>query len=194
MRVNELFYSLQGEGRNTGCAAIFLRLSGCNLNCPFCDTNHKPYTELTEEQIASQVSAYPASLVVITGGEPALQVTSHLIDLLHAAGKTVAIETNGTRLLPDNIDWVTVSPKHSYTGAAGTPVLNEANEVKVVFDGEHDPEEQRFGIKAAYYYLQPCDTGDPARNAEIAAQCVEYIKSHPEWTLSLQTHKLLNIR
>ena len=192
MRVNEIFYTLQGEGRNTGRAAVFVRLSGCNLQCPFCDTHHQAYTEMSEESIAAAVGAYPARLVVITGGEPALQLTATLVARLHALGKSVAIETNGTRPLPEGIDWVTVSPKAAYTGAAGLPVLPRCDELKVVFDGVQDPEAQKC-VEADYYYLQPCDTGDTERNEEIVKQCVDYIKHHPEWTLSLQTHKLISI-
>ncbi len=191
--MNEIFYSLQGEGRNTGRAAVFVRLAGCNLCCPFCDTQHQSFTPMTEAQIVEQVKVYPASLVVITGGEPALQLTASLVDQLHNTGKTVAIETNGTCSLPDNIDWVTVSPKEAFTGPSGKVILSKAHEVKIVFDGKHSPEEQASGIAAAFYYLQPCDTGDAERNRHIVSQCVEYIKQHPKWTLSLQTHKLLNI-
>lgn len=192
MRVNEIFYTLQGEGRNTGCAAVFVRLSGCNLQCPFCDTRHEDYTEMSEEEIAAAAAANPAQLVVITGGEPALQLTATLVARLHALGKAVAIETNGTRPLPDGIDWVTVSPKAAYTGHSGRPVLTHCNELKVVFDGVQDPEAQK-SVEADYYYLQPCDTGDAGRNEEIVKQCVDYIKQHPEWRLSLQTHKLISI-
>lgn len=192
MRVNEIFYTLQGEGRNTGCAAVFVRLSGCNLQCPFCDTRHEDYTEMSEEEIAAAAAANPAQLVVITGGEPALQLTATLVARLHAQGKTVAIETNGTRPLPEGIDWVTVSPKAAYTGRSGRLVLTHCNELKVVFDGVQDPEAQKC-VEADYYYLQPCDTGDAVRNEEIVKQCVDYIKQHPEWRLSLQTHKLISI-
>ena len=111
MRVNELFYSLQGEGYHTGTAAIFIRLSGCNLRCPFCDTLHESGTEMSEDQIVEQVAAWPSPWVVVTGGEPSLQLTASLVESLHRIGKKVAVETNGTRQLPDNVDWITLSPK-----------------------------------------------------------------------------------
>lgn len=115
MRVNEIFYSLQGEGHFTGTPAIFVRLSGCNLNCDFCDTDHVSSSDMPEEEIVKRVNDFPAAHVVITGGEPTLQLTASLVDKLHDAGKFVQIETNGTRLLDpslaDKIDWITCSPK-----------------------------------------------------------------------------------
>ena len=96
MRVNEIFYSIQGEGRYTGTPAVFIRLAGCNLRCDFCDTEHQPYQDLTEEEIMRQIADFPADHVVITGGEPMLQLTLSFINHLHSAGKFVQIETNGT--------------------------------------------------------------------------------------------------
>lgn len=192
MRVNEIFYSIQGEGAHAGEAAIFVRLSGCNLNCPFCDTEHQSYQELTEDEIMSEIAKYPAVLVVITGGEPALQLTEDLIKKIHILGKYVAVETNGTRQLPVGIDWVTISPKSIFVGDSGMPVLKSAHEVKVVYDGYTDP--TTFGIDAAFYFIQPCDTGNEQKNKEIISQCVEFIKKSPKWKLSLQTQKILNVR
>ena len=92
-KVNEIFYSLQGEGANTGTPAIFIRFSGCNLRCPFCDTDFAAFTEMTADEIAAATAAYPAELVVLTGGEPSLQVDDTLVNLLHEKGKYIAIET-----------------------------------------------------------------------------------------------------
>ena len=192
MKVNEIFHSLQGEGYNTGKSAVFVRLAGCNLQCPFCDTNHTAFEEMTEEQIAEVVVQYPANMVVITGGEPALQLTSSLVDKLHAKRKTVAVETNGTLPLPKNVDWITVSPKQDFVGEVGKCVITHANEVKVIFDGEHPVSD--CGITAEHYYVQPCDTGDNDKNRQINDLCVEFVKQNPKWQLSLQTHKLLGIR
>ncbi|MBR5353099.1 MAG: radical SAM protein [Bacteroidales bacterium] len=192
MRVNELFYSLQGEGYHTGTAAIFIRLSGCNLHCPFCDTLHESGTEMSEEQIVEQVAAWPSPWVVVTGGEPSLSLTPSLVEALHQIGKKVAVETNGTRPLPNNVDWVTLSPKDLFLGTQARVTLRRADELKVVFDGVHEPDTYS-DIDVRYRFLQPCDTGDPDRNRTIVQQTVEYIKAHPEWRLSLQTHKLLNI-
>ena len=187
MRVNEIFYSLQGEGRHTGTPAVFVRLAGCNLKCSFCDTDFAAHTEMTEEEIVARVAAFPASLVVLTGGEPTLQITSRLLGLLHEAGKRVHIETNGTHPLPDGpIDWVTCSPK-------GAPLhIGRIDELKVVYEGQDMS--QYDGIEAQCYSLQPCDTGNAARNLQLQRQTIDYILQHPKWHLSLQTHKLLNIR
>lgn len=192
MKVNEIFHSLQGEGFNTGKSAVFVRLAGCNLQCPFCDTDHTAYEEMTEEQIADCLAQYSANLVVITGGEPALQLTSSLIDRLHAKRKTVAVETNGTLPLPENVDWITVSPKQDFVGEAGKCVITRANEVKVIFDGEHQVSD--FGITAEHYFVQPCDTGNLSKNRKIRNLCIDFVKNNPKWRLSLQTHKLLGIR
>lgn len=194
MRVNEIFYSLQGEGYWTGTPAVFIRFSGCNLKCPFCDTNHQPYVEMTEEEIMDEVNKYPADLVVITGGEPCLQLNNKMIDLLHNAEKMVAVETNGTKELPKWVDWVTVSPKEPYVGKAGKVILTSADEVKIVFDDKTKHEDPTYGVRADWYFVQPCDTGDKERNKAIMQQCVEFIKKNPKWRLSLQTQKILNVR
>lgn len=190
MKVNEIFYSLQGEGRYTGTAAVFVRLSGCNLRCGFCDTRHESFTELAEEAIVDEVSRYPARHVVITGGEPTLQLTRSLIDKLHEAGKFVQIETNGSIALDPElvqaIDWITCSPKE-------LPVkIGRVDELKVVYEGQ---DMARYATMApgAVHSLQPCDTGDVVKNAALLDATVRYIKEHPEWRLSLQTHKLIHI-
>ena len=194
MKVNEIFYSLQGEGANTGTPAVFVRFSGCNLKCPFCDTEYQSGTEMTEQAIVEEVcrQGAQAPLVVLTGGEPTLQATPELIDLFHQNGFKVAMETNGTKTPPSNIDWMTVSPKQAFVGDIGKTVLNECNELKVIFDGKNEP--QDYGIRADHYYLQPCDVGDATINAQIIGQCIDYIKQNPKWKLSLQTHKILNVR
>ena len=212
-RVNDIFYSLQGEGRNTGRAAVFVRFAGCNLRCPFCDTEFDTFREMTAEEIVAAISQYPARFVVLTGGEPTLQVDEAFVDLLHQHGYEVAMESNGTRPAPNNLDWLTVSPKESPRGAmnedGGTRLPNE---LKVVFDENTDPEtyllppslQSKAAEPSASFllprenppllYLQPCDTGDAERNARIINRCVDYIKAHPQWRLSLQTHKLIDIK
>lgn len=194
MKVNEIFYSIQGEGANSGMAAVFIRLSGCNLKCPFCDTDFMAYTEMSETEIVEQVNkiARKCNNVVITGGEPTIVDTEMLIDLLHANNYFVMMESNGTRQPPYNLDWLTISPKEQYVGKAGKPKVHLCDEVKVVFDGEHQPKD--FGITAHFYFLQPCDTGNESKNKEIIKQCVEYIKANPKWKMSLQIQKILNVR
>lgn len=185
LRVNEIFYSLQGEGVNTGRAAVFVRLSGCNMKCTFCDTDFAAYREMTAEQVIKEISLYPTRFVILTGGEPSLQINSDIIDLLHEHGYEIAIETNGSMPLPDNIDWVTVSPK-------GHTVVSRCNELKCIFTGDGTVDDH--GIKADYYCLQPCDVGDDERNRNITEACIEYIKKNPRWRLSLQTHKMTGMK
>ena len=194
MKINEIFYSLQGEGYYAGTAAVFVRFSGCNLRCPFCDTQHENGTEMSDKEIAAEASKYPARLVVITGGEPSLQLTKSLVDALHDKDKFVAVETNGTHRLPSNVDWITLSPKDTWHGDEARVVLSIVDEIKVVYDGLHEPH-MYSGIMCTHArFLQPRDTGDPVRNAEIVNKTIDYIKRDPRWKLSLQIHKILNIR
>ncbi len=187
-RINDIFYSLQGEGRQTGRAAVFVRFSGCNLSCPFCDTDFSGYREMTAEELLAAISDFPARYVVLTGGEPTLQVTETLIEQFHQAGYTVAMETNGTHPLPANLDWSTVSPK-------GEVTVRRCNELKVLFGAGGQLKPMALPqTEADYYYLQPCDTGDDARNRLIMQACVEFIKANPQWRLSLQTHKLAGFK
>jgi len=180
-KVNEIFYSLQGEGYHTGTAAVFVRLSGCNLRCHFCDTDHSAATPMTAAEIAAEAARYPARHLVLTGGEPALQADEALVEAFHAAGFRVQVETNGTRPLPASIDWVTCSPKDAPV------VLDRIDELKVVYQGQ-DVESLADSLPAARaYFLQPCSCA----NTEIT---VAYILDHPRWRLSLQTHKLIDIK
>jgi len=194
-RINEIFYSLQGEGYYTGRAAVFVRFSGCNLKCPFCDTDFKEYRAMTATEIASTVSQWrDCGFVVLTGGEPSLQVDDELVECLHRKGFYIAIETNGTQPLPSGIDWVTLSPKSCYVANAPALAIQRVDEMKVVFDGIHDPQSYCTLNACHYLSLQPCDTGSTTRNTEVTRQCVDYIKRHPQWHLSLQTHKFIHIR
>lgn len=193
MRVNEIFYSLQGEGFYVGVPSVFIRLSGCNLQCSFCDTTHQSFTDMSESEIADVVAQYPAQHVVITGGEPSLQLTASLIELLHSLGKEVAVETNGTHFLPENVDWITLSPKDAFiTSASAKVVLKHCNEMKVVFAGNELPNYD--DIACDHFFLQPCDVGDKGKNKEIVEATIAYCLQHPKWRLSLQTHKLVGIR
>ncbi len=190
--INEIFYSLQGEGRFAGRAAIFIRFSGCNLKCPFCDTDFKEHRDMTLWEIVETLRAWKeCDFVVLTGGEPTLQIDWAFVDELHKEGYFVAIETNGTNDVPSNVDWVTVSPKTAYV-ENGNIKLSKADEVKVVYDGKHEPD--TFGIFAENYYVQPCDVGDYERNQQIVSACVDFVKQHPLWRLSLQQQKILKVR
>ena len=190
MKVNEIFYSLQGEGHYTGTPAVFVRFSGCNLDCSFCDTRHGRFTDMTEDDIMAEVAKYPTAHVVITGGEPALQLTAALVSRLHAAGKYVQMETNGTRQLPNGceVDWITCSPKYQPV------VLTHIDELKVVFLGEGQDMSPYDWCEASVYSLQPCDVGDSGENARLLKAAIDYCLAHPKWRLSLQTHKMINVR
>lgn len=194
-RINEIFYSLQGEGRHAGRAAVFVRFSGCNLKCPFCDTDFADFQPMTARQIVAAIAPWAhCRFVVLTGGEPSLQADQALVDLLHEAGFTVAMETNGTHPTPQGIDWVTVSPKSDFVDHALPIVARQIDEVKVVFDGRHDPAAYAGLGDHPYLCLQPCDTGNDEQNRRLTAQCVDYVKKNPQWHLSLQIHKLIDIQ
>lgn len=214
-RVNEIFYSIQGEGRWTGTPMVFLRLAGCNLHCPFCDTDFSSSREMSASGIVSAlldalpVPSTPSPAVCITGGEPSLQLDDALVSALHEAGFRIHIETNGTRPLPEGIDWITLSPKEDFSPSAAV-VLSRADELKLVYTGANDPEKW-VDFPAGFHYLQPCDlsencpadggdcaaSGDavsaPAMGVDTVALTLRYILSHPAWKLSLQTHKILGI-
>lgn len=190
MRINEIFYSLQGEGRHTGTPAVFVRFAGCNLKCSFCDTDHSRYVEMTEEEIVEEVRQFPARFVVITGGEPSMQVTASLIEKLHAEGCYVAMETNGTYELPEDcqIDWITCSPKEK-------PLkLHRIDELKVVYEGNDEGVDRYANVEAKEYRLQPCDVKDETQNKANLQGAIDYCLKHPKWKLSLQTHKIINVR
>lgn len=187
-RVNEIFYSLQGEGAQTGRPAAFLRFSGCNLRCPFCDTDFRQGTDMSGDDILRQLADYPTRYAVLTGGEPSLQVDDALVTLLHRAGYTLAIETNGTHPLPDGIDWVTVSPKEG-----GDVVLTHADELKVVYLGQ-EVERYAAAIDAPLHFLQPCAREVDGTVTDNREAVIEYCLRHPHWRLSLQTHKMVGIR
>lgn len=193
MKVNEIFYSIQGEGAHAGYPAIFVRFSGCNLKCPFCDTDFKKYTEMDEYEIVLEVmkQSFSCKYVVLTGGEPTLQVNSKLLELLHNKGYFVAIETNGTNEIPAGVDWVTCSPKYQFVNN-GKLAIKRCNELKLVYTGKNEVSD--FGIKADYYYLQPCDTGDKKENGFIIWKLVDFVKQNPRWKIGLQTQKILEVR
>lgn len=188
MKINEIFYSVQGEGHYTGTPAVFLRFSGCNQQCSFCDTQHQSFTEMTEADIITAVCQYPARHIVITGGEPTLQLTASLVARLHAEGFFVQIETNGSCLLPEHcdVDWITCSPK------AAPVIIQRVDELKQLYWGQDVSRWETF--PAREHRLQPLDSKDPKANADTLRQTIDYILQHPVWSLSLQTHKIINVQ
>ncbi len=179
-RINEIFYSLQGEGYFTGTPAVFLRFSGCNRACAFCDTDHSAFTDMSADEIADAVSVYPSRHIVVTGGEPALQLDNSLVHKLKERGFFIQVETNGTLPLAAGIDWVTCSPKE------GPWQIGHIDELKYVFQGS-DVEWLTDRFHTTRLFLQPLSCSN-------TAETTEYIKAHPHWRLSLQTHKLIDIR
>ena len=193
-RVNEIFYSLQGEGYHSGMPAVFVRFSGCNLRCSFCDTQHQQGALMSLIEIVDEVNKYPlAPLVVLTGGEPSLFIDETFVDeLKQKTGKQIAIETNGTRPLPSNLDWVTLSPKIAFEGGDAEPcVLKTCDELKVVYLGQDLA--QYDDIDAKHRFLQPCFVENEGQRKAYMQACVEAVKGHPNWRLSLQIHRVLNI-
>lgn len=209
--VKEIFYTLQGEGQRAGRPAVFCRFAGCNLwsgremdravaACRFCDTDFVGTDGVGGGKFADAASLAAAILshwpgggvpyVVLTGGEPALQLDGPLVEALHRAGFEIAVETNGTLSLPEGIDWICVSPK------AGNPLtLLRGDELKLVYPQEGlGPEdlapEDLVGLDFRHFLLQPLD--GPQR-AEALRAALSYVLSHPHWCLSLQTHKILDI-
>jgi len=207
--VKEIYYTLQGEGAQTGRAAVFLRFAGCNLwtglerdrveaVCKFCDTDFVGTDGVgggkfqTAARLASAVAAnWPANnnvrrYVVCTGGEPLLQIDELLITALHAEGFEIGIETNGTLMPPPGIDWICVSPK-----ANAELNLTRGNELKLIYPQDGGAPERYDGLAFDNFFLQPMDNPEREANTEAATQ---YCLAHPQWRLSLQTHKLIGIR
>ena len=206
--VKEIFLTLQGEGAHAGRAAVFCRFAGCNLwsgreqdradaICRFCDTDFVG-TDGTlggrfadADQLAGTISAQWSGgdanrYVVLTGGEPLLQVDRALIDALHARGFAVAVETNGTIIPPDGLDWICVSPK-----AGAELALRRGHELKLVYPQAGAEPEDFANLDFERFSLQPMDGPDVAENT---ARTIDYCLHHPRWRLSLQTHKTLGIR
>lgn len=185
-KINEIFYSLQGEGRWAGTPMVFIRFSGCNLRCGFCDTDFIAFKEMGLEDIVSLVERISGACqrICVTGGEPSLQIDEAFVSAFHKKGYKIHIETNGTRSLPEGIDWVTFSPKQDLF--PDSPLaLEKADELKLVYTGSDPKHWEDF--PAGYYYLQPCS----CLNTE---EVVAYVMDHPLWQLSLQTHKYIDIR
>lgn len=203
-RINEIFYSIQGEGHWTGRPAVFVRFSGCNLwsgfeserqksICTFCDTDFNRFTEYatTGEVVQAVTALLPddawdvrTPMVVMTGGEPMLQFDAPLARALLSVPMYVAIETNGTKPIPFYVDWVCVSPK--------TPTIKTGgNELKLVYPQERIQPEMFNASQWEYAWLSPMD--GPSLNHNID-EAYKYCLAHPEWRLNLQTHKVIGVR
>ncbi len=191
--INEIFCSYQGEGFNTGLRAVFIRLSGCNLQCPFCDTDHKENKILNIEQIIDDIQQYDCPNIIITGGEPTIHDLRPLLSALKTLKKWVAIETNGTNDLSnieDLIDYIAVSPK-------GQIKLRKADEVRVL---SYDLSKEQVldigrSISAKHYFLSPLDIDGIFNIIETIKLLSEVNEAkEKEWFLSIQTHKLAGIR
>lgn len=190
LTVNEIFYSLQGEGGRSGEASIFIRLTKCNLACSFCDTDFADGEDMTVEEILKEISRYPCKWIIWTGGEPTIQLRDEYLAVFREHGYKQAIETNGTRRVPSLIDYITCSPKQDYESIQSwIPVVNE---IRIpVSLGDVIPDISVFP-EADNYFLSPIFDGDKI-NLQNVDYCVEQIKLHPEWRLSLQVHKLIHI-
>jgi 7-carboxy-7-deazaguanine synthase (Cx14CxxC type) len=206
--VKEIFYTLQGEGANAGRPAVFCRFAGCNLwsglerdrasaTCNFCDTDFVGTdglgggkfrsADLLADEIAKHWGDERAHrFVVLTGGEPLLQVDGPLTAALHARGFKIAVETNGTVPRPEGLDWVCVSPK-----ADTTLAIEAGDELKLVFPQEGVDPARFTGLAFTHFFLQPMDNVLQQTNQRLAMQ---YCLAHPRWKLGLQTHKMLGIR
>ncbi|MCH5235274.1 MAG: radical SAM protein [Muribaculaceae bacterium] len=197
-KINEIFYSIQGEGCRAGVPSVFIRFSGCNLKCGFCDTRHDDGKFMSDDEIIEEVNKYHGSQIVLTGGEPSLFIDEDFIRKLKAStGLPIAIETNGTYILPENIDWVTVSPKFGMEGKGdATLKVKHAEELKVVDIGQEL--EPYFHLECVgpdtVMLLQPCYVENEKEREKNTRQTIGRVMSDPRWRLSLQTHRWLNIQ
>ncbi|WP_343632581.1 7-carboxy-7-deazaguanine synthase QueE [Fluviicola sp.] len=193
--VMEHFYTLQGEGKYTGTSAYFIRLGGCDVGCVWCDVKESwdadIHPKMSVEELKNLVSQYPGELVVITGGEPAMYDLTVLVDALHSIGKYVAIETSGTSDLSGKVDWYTFSPK-KFKAPVEEAYL-KASELKIVIFHKSDlawaeGHSQKVNENCVLY-LQP----EWSKREQLLPTIIEYVKNHPKWKISLQTHKYLEI-
>lgn len=196
MLIKEIFYSLQGEGINTGRAAIFVRLSKCNLRCSFCDTDFDDGTEMTLAEIHDAIKNYPSQFIIWTGGEPTLQLTEEDLAYFRVLGYEQAIETNGTRRPPRGLDYITCSPKPEAMKRLHESFPNGVSEFRFPIGAEGDlpPAIEELPLAKAYL-VSPIFVGEAMSELDAPAleRCIAFVKANPRWRLSLQTHKLINI-
>lgn len=189
MKISEIFYSIQGEGRSTGIAMVFVRLAGCNLRCEFCDTRYALGSgyELSELEVVAEVKKYGSKWVCITGGEPFMQDLRVLTNHLKLEGLDIQIETNGTIYQPVICDWLVVSPKDEKEPDG--LMLKQADEIKIVINSKEALEKAKvFERWGEYHSVQPVNNRE-----DMKELCVDFVKANPNWRLSMQLHKLINI-
>lgn len=191
LNVNEIFYSLQGEGGRSGEASIFIRLTKCNLACTFCDTDFAQGEDMTVEEILAEIDQYPCKWIIWTGGEPTIQLNDNILREFQKAGYKQAIETNGTRPVPSLINYITCSPKQNYEKIK--KLIPFVNEIRIpVAKGDEIPDISVFP-KANKYFLSPIFDGSTIIKENVD-YCVDMIKKNTDWQLSLQVHKLIDIQ
>lgn len=191
LNVNEIFYSLQGEGGRSGQPSIFIRLAKCNLTCSFCDTDFERGVKMTTEEILQEIEPYGCKWIIWTGGEPTLQLNDAVVDLFKERGYLQAIETNGTRRVPAGIDYITCSPKQQFEKVR--ELIPEVDELRFPIQKGDPLPDVNILPKAKHYYLSPIfDNNDIIQ--ENIDYCVYLVKENPMWALSLQIHKLIGIR
>jgi len=193
LKVKEIFYSLQGEGGRQGAASIFIRLSGCNLNCDFCDTDYSGGEEMSLEQILTAIQKFPCKWIVWTGGEPMLQLTEFCLIFFKYAGYLQAVESNGSNRLFSLFDYTVISPKEDTLD-----ILQENNmrvdEIRMpIRKGDNIPMFESLP-RADHYFLSPIFTENSTETKANIDYCVEQVKQNPEWLLSLQMHKWIGIK
>ncbi len=190
MKVNEIFYSIQGEGGRAGEPSIFIRLAECDLSCSYCDTEFESGKEMSLEDVHQSISQYACNWIVWTGGEPALQLNDGIIQFFKEKGYKQAIETNGNHKLPGGLDWITVSPKV----AEHVIKKNFPDGVTELRYTRHkgQPDVPRPSVKARYYYISPIFNGDKP-DWENINHCIKLCLENPQWRLSLQMHKFLKV-
>lgn len=190
LNVKEIFYSLQGEGGRVGEPSIFIRLTKCNLACSFCDTDFAEGEDMSLDDIKAKIKEYPCRWIIWTGGEPTIQLSNSHLQYFRDLGYKQAIETNGIRAVPSLIDYITCSPKVNYENVKNK--IAEVDEIRIpVMTGDTIPSTAIFP-KAKKYFLSPIFDGNKMNVANLS-YVLAYIKQHPEWTLSLQIHKLIDI-
>ncbi|MCK5520189.1 7-carboxy-7-deazaguanine synthase QueE [bacterium] len=195
--VNDIFYSIQGEGYWTGTAAIFVRFAHCNLSCSFCDTEFESFTNMSLDKILKKIKEYPSKHLVLTGGEPLMRDISFLCDVFKKNNYFIQVETNGMYAIGDaSIDWISMSPKNDKI------VLKNVQELKVLLkENEKIPDYSH--IEAEHYYLSPLNLGHDRKTGTFESHefdyksadwCYRQVLKYPHWKMSVQLHKLIGVK